>query len=500
MQSYNDILNVNIINHTIKTLGYLQMYNFYSAYSFVNKTLYLFSGFSSFGLSVLAESADTFYQINLNESLPNNYCGAGMEFNSMANACQFCKPGTYSNETDLSCHSCPKGTYNNMSGTSDKFQCLPCPLGTYSSSSGASYCNNCTDHHMCFIGSSLNSKIKENDTDTEINEQPPIYDPTSSFDAIVILCICFSIILLIYVAFYFCNFRLRIFLRVYDIFKTNHIEIIQDDLNEETAQNVKEASASFGAFFTGFTIIIALFIASYYILVFIMSNVQEDQLLVPLPSLLSQEKFDDLIFTVKIRSNSYRGECPKTRPNIAMPVKSSFEIIKFEHDSNNSFCQFSMDVRSKKVVSNGEFILINLTDINSYASEYTVILEADSSIPGKKSIIGRHIEADAGKVLRGNMPSIFVFSLIPSYYKEVSVATTTIKKGYHVFSEIDPVPGSQYLINRLSTTHSMKILLRFEIQASGITTYRYVTQGIVSFFGQLVGAITGTLGAFGVIM
>ena len=352
-----------------------------------------------------------------------------------------------------------------------------------------------------YIGSDREGPLKDLVTDYTKNQQPALYEPNYSSDNIIWLSISFSVIVIIYIIIYWNSLKLRTLLSVYDVFKHAHIEFKVDELDNDDQEKIKNVSSSFGAFFTGFTVIFIIFLISYYLMLFIENNIEETQSLVPVASLLHQETFKNIKFTLTFVSYSYRGLCLKENVMASCNTNNT-EVINKEasFDEKTSKCELLLKLNSKTVINNGELITINFQDFNSYASEFSIILNADSSIPGKKSIVGQHIIADPGKVFRGYTPTVFLFSLIPSYYKSTSLFTSIVKKGYHAFATTDPIIGSQYDIENIPMSRDLNIQIMFELESSGITTYRYETQDILPFIGNLAGSISGIFGGIGIMI
>ena len=256
-----------------------------------------------------------------------------------------------------------------------------------------------------------------------------------------------------------------------------------------------------GGFFTGLAFIIISFYIFVYILILAIDNITEIQTSTPTVALLNSLEFKDNYLNLTVYLPTYRGDCIN---DILSADSSSITIqsIKSTYSKIGEIdvCTYSMRLFKAKMFETGDSILFSLNNINSYASDIIIYLAADSAISGEKSIIKQVVNADTGFVLRGNDPSVFIFSIMPAFYKSSGYISSEKSTGFRISSLSVPLVGSQFLPRQIYLNSKLCFKVLLSISETGISVYQQTKNDITTLFGVGIGTITGIITVIGYIM
>lgn len=499
----------DIWNISIQDSGYIQsqldtfeFVSYTSASTFFNNTLYLFSGFSTLGISLDSYASDIFQTIYFgNFFKETKFCGRGMYYNN--SACNICPPGYYCTDDALTIIPCPPGTYNNIIGSTELSQCIPCPLGYYASNNASTECIKCSEEYYCFIGSTHQWPFLNYSDSLPKDIQPGLYESNDYDTYILVFTLFFSSIMVIFFIIYFSSPWVRRFLSSYDLFKSSHIDLDRyENSSEEVKEKFKIIKKYAGSFFTGIGAIILDYIITYYVTDYIFNNIQGQISLVPIASLLKQETFYNITIYLNLYFNSYRGNCSSNTLNVT-PNKDSHIIITNSqsfYKNQGMDCNFKLEILLTDVISNGDYIDLKFTDFFSYSSEIYLYMQANSSIPNTYSACIQTLYSDDNKFFRGSNPSIFYFNMIPSIYYHQNLLNGFTNKGYYIYEAQNPETGSQYSSENLPLSKDLNIQIQFLLEVSGVVTIVSPSSQILPFLGTLAGSIGGIYGVIGLSM
>ena len=479
------------------------------------------------------------------------FCGSGFVYNESLNRCSQCPLGSYSGIGDSDCKPCDEGFFSNFEAASDITQCFPCPLGSFSSTNGSSKCIDCESDQYCPIGSKTNSTF----TVFNENSYPKIYQPLSN-DSFKSICYFYFIALLVlYQILWIFSRRFRLVLICYDFFKQVHyrprskdeenfdiIKVIDDQKNirkrlnkvyrvngvedvkeveelkklnggnEVNEVNVPEPNRDqkcnssmemdnlkyAGGFCTGLTIVAFLYLIPYSIGLFFIGNIYETQGVEPASSLLQQKQslFINHNILVHVRFNSYAGNC-----SIDPSIDSSLSFFEVPLYKNLGNCSFIYIFQKPDIFATGDNILFKFDHKNSFTSDITIYLEVDSEFSNQKSGLVQSLNSTSSYVFRGNIPTVFYYTLTPAYFKETSLFNSIEEGiGFRLSQNTFPEPGSQYRINQIYFNPGLSVKIELTVADSAVISYLVpildITTFIVSFFAQL----NGTFGFLGFVM
>ncbi|OMJ72555.1 hypothetical protein SteCoe_28970 [Stentor coeruleus] len=502
--SFTDIWAMNITNNATYMIGTLPEGAFATAASYINATLFIFSGLTSNGISVDSPSSDYFskFWFGKNTAISNNInCGAGM-YNNQGN-CVFCPAGTYSSPTSQGeCMICPNGTSNILTGATSITQCIPCSYGYYSIDS-SKICKPCQKDSICFIGTGTNpitSSYQDYLYDlTQENSQPDEYSPKNIYNKKLILIIVFSTIAFLFIIIFIFSLKARIFFSYYDIYKNLHFEQHSTEEGFEIPKEILNRPSKLGGFCSTITIIALLFIGINTLLSYILTNMTEDISVIPIGSLIQEYDFENIDFELEIVTSSYRGQCEKQY--VLYNQSENLEISSIQVKNDDVFCKIICSFTAQELISNGESITFSFNEILSYASDAYAKLSTKSSIGSEKSIAVQNITSTTGTVFRGSSPIVFSFALLPSYYESRNVLDEENSKvGYRISESLIPIKGTETGISNIPITNGFSIKILFVRNDIGVTTYRYPSVELVDFIIKFLNDFPGTIVLIGFLM
>ena len=502
---FNDIWLIDRESRTPYLIGQMKESLYYSASAFFNNTLFIFSGFSTNGLSVNFPSSDYTIEIemrNLSTYIPglDLRCGLGMEV--VNGICAFCQIGYYNPDPDSSiCLPCPKGTFSENRGADSIYQCIPCPAGTFSIHPG-SECKECPEDRKCYIGTSDNSlsesQVHDIEHFSEHKDQPELYEPPHilEFRAILWLTV-FGIIILFGIAFAF-SYKLRTFISYYDIYKNSHRERVCDPDGNLIEKKLTTGPSKLGGFLSVVAglILIALSLESIYN--YVKTNEQEKIVMVPIDTLIDKEDFDSQTLRATLLMSSYRGEC-------------SFKYLTFTHsehikiedrsiEKSHPYCKIYYKMKLKDIIETGDYIKFYFNDPEAYTSDISIRLKTFSSIPGQDSIVGQHLNADSEKVFRGIRDSQFYFSFLPAYYREANSFHEFSKLGYVLSISNSSTKGTQVHSREIGIYSGLGIKINLMRVEFGITTFKYEKKELMEYMLKFMSDFPGTLVMLGFLL
>ena len=298
---FNDIWIINKKSLAVYELNSMLYSAYSSAFSFFNNTLYIFSGYSTNGLSVNFPSSDFTVEIelvNISHIIPGLTLSCGMGMRTVGNNCDFCLPGTFNPSSYSStCQNCMAGYYSPEIGGTSVYQCIPCPEGYYSVEQ-SSKCTPCPDSKTCFIGATKENWLSENEVDhvhhwRHHKDQPELYEPPNILEFKGILWLTVFGIIFLFSLVFAVDWKVRIFVSYYDIYKNNHIEMVCTPEGELIKKSMTIEPSKVGGYFTFVTVLILFAISIDSIYKYAKTNIQEEIVLVPIDSLIDKEDFDD---------------------------------------------------------------------------------------------------------------------------------------------------------------------------------------------------------------
>ena len=496
---FNDIWIINKNTTEAYELDPMLDSAYLSAFSFFNNTLYIFSGYNTNGLSVNFPSSDFTVEIELvdiSHIIPGLTLSCGIGMRLVDGLCEFCLAGTFNSDSSGSvCRNCMAGYYSPEVGATSVYQCVPCPEGFYSTEE-SNDCNPCPKEKTCLIGATKENWLSESEVDhvhhwRHHKDQPELYEPPNvhMFKSILWLTI-FGIIFLFTIIFAL-DWRVRIFMSYYDIYKNNHIEMVSTSDGELIKKPLTIVPSKVGGYFTFVTVLILLAICIDSVYEYAKTNIQEEILLVPIDSLIDKEDFDDNSLKVYLMFSSYRGKCDFSSIHL---THSSHVKVESKHiESTNPLCEIYYHMKTTHIVETGDYIRFYLNDTLSYTSDINIRLKTHSSIPGTNSIVSQHLEASKEKVFRGSDDSQFYFSFLPSYFKEIDTFDEFSRLGYVLSISNQPEKGSEVDPREIGTSSGLGIkinLMRIEV---GITTYKSPQVELMDYMLKFMVDLPGTI-------
>ena len=484
-------------------VGNLSYPAYASGATFINNTLYVYSGFLSDGITINGPSSDAFQKLDLLDYNPRAGPICGQGFFDNGEYCDFCEMGTYKdNNSPGGCNFCPNGTSNTVLGATNIIQCILCPFGKYSTNPSIP-CQNCTLGDVCFVGTGNNS-ISSYDQEQVLlfffsDSQPPVYEPPDTSDKKAILYIAIGSLMLLFVIIYFLSRNLRIILSYYDIFKNFHFQIYSSSENTENSSQSIIPTSKFGGFCTVVTIILLIAITCSILIDYCYTNVIENITSVPVNSLSDEHNFGDIEFTLDLMFQSYRGDCTTEFAEISV----SYDIYDYSTFANEegSLCTFTTVFKSESILTSGDFISYYFSQASSLTSDINVRIGVDSSIPGYRSIVTDNITSPLDKVFRGAASTTFSFSLLASYYEEHSaIGTVTSGSGYQISENSEVSPGSLSNIGLIPISQGLSITVELSLSDIGISTFKYPQIDLFTLIIVIFSNYPGTIGLIGFLM
>ena len=462
------------------------------AYTYVGDQLFVYGGGGVYGSILLSYQASSeFFKFSLRESCTdcNILCSPGTYFSAL-DTCTPCKKGTYNDQYGASeCEKCPEGTENNVLGASSERQCYPCQEGFYTSSKGTAQCLKCLESYSCPVGSK--SVYSSNITDSISSDQPAILKRNtaeadrigSSIRTAVIIFGIFILLILLFTE------KTRAIIKSIDTYNALH--------NYQLDVPMYRRKTFFGSVFTMIFIIIALVLVIQTLILYFMDNLSESKRLIPIVILEDTVDNFQADFDVKVTFYNYGGECSNDDEECVSDFEVTLNMISRESYSlsckkSGNNCVFTLKCYTCEVNVESS-ILFALREPFSYSTAVGVKFTSDSSIPNEQSIISAVKAADSGSLFRGPDPTIFYFSLIPSFFEDDDGKKT----GYHVTTQATPDAGSMIIPEQFSYTSYQYVLLSVSRDLNALYTLRLITYSLFLLIMALIGSVIGIMNVIG---
>ena len=438
-----------------------------------------------------------FYSMNLNELFDGAIfpCSPGTE--SDGSDCVPCGVGTYSDSfSNETCTPCNLGTYNNKLGANSRRQCIPCPYGTFSNNSGTDLCNQCNWIDFCPIGSKIPQSKSNVSTLSSI--QPPNYNSLQNANLISDI-----------QAYVTAAMLLGAFVLIFSCFsKVKHFDIYAQYHNHQYYTPMILQNTTFGGAFTLIFFAYALILITSGLFTYLLQNINEIKTLQPLVILETRVKIFYASIEVQISLMQYLDTCGDNGQCSSL-IFVNMSGIQTESINTTSSLNCYMAKNSSCIITYScvscyllpdAFMQVTLHEDLSIASGIFVSVTSTSSIPESDSYIQAGIIADNDKVFAGGIPTIFSFSMIPSYFESDSSAYISSSTGYHVTQETSPLAGSQNTIDNLESVSELIVEVDLTLSTIGLYTTRLVVQKLFVLVSALLGSISGALGAVRFLM
>lgn len=494
---FDDIWAIRISDFSAYNLGNLFAVTYLASGGFFNSTLFVFSGFSNNGFSMSSPSSEFFSILDLKKNsvfnLLNFKCGLGQQENDKGE-CELCSPGTYNpNYNSSACLLCPAGTYNHKLGATNFFQCIPCSFGYYSNQ-GSSSCIKCHNSSVCFSGSDSSNVLDESSQKKlkdfgDYKEQPKMIEPEdiSNITAIIFY-VCLGIIIVFSLVFCL-DYRIRIFLSYYDLFKNLHFEFHSTSQGSYVERETHLTPSKLGGYMTIVTIIILGYLVCNSIITYVLTNETEEVILVPINSLLDDSNFSSEPFKVTLMFASYRGDCSFDYLNLT--TSSNLDIYYRKCEYSKPFCYFYIKGKLLKVVDT-DYILFQFNDTQAYTSDISLRVETESSVPSKNSVVSKQLIIKE-EVFRGTDPSIFDINFLPAYFHESGTFMGISHHGYILSSSTVSSKGSTVTPDEVAISNGLNILAYFKRIEIGYSYYKYPEVTIIDFLFAIINQFPGTI-------
>ncbi|OMJ65016.1 hypothetical protein SteCoe_39808 [Stentor coeruleus] len=141
------------------------------------------------------------------------------------------------------------------------------------------------------------------------------------------------------------------------------------------------------------------------------------------------------------------------------------------------------------------YLEARFSELHACAKTIEVNVTADSSIPESRSSSFNKITASKNQIFIGQNFTEFYFIAIPSL---LSNDFETINTGYHIISEISPIPGSQYTVENFATNLNIRVYINR--QNNVLYTFRSKKYIGIFFVCIILGALAGVFAIAGSIM
>jgi hypothetical protein len=502
---FNDLWVIDRISFKAYELADIIEPVYSTAFTFINNSLLMFSGFGTNGLASFSPSIDLATSIGLT-SIENKVpglvlgCGEGMEL--VDGKCQFCQFGYYNPSSERpNCIKCPPGTYNQGIGSTSVYQCIPCPYSTYSLGAAVN-CLPCPKDRTCYIGTSTASLTESNAQKVHDfrhhKEQPKLYEPPNVFEFRGYLWLTTLCIFAVFTIVFILDYRVRIFLSYNDIFKNMHIEMMADEHGNSIQRSKVIEPNMQGGYFSVVTVLLLLAISVDAIYTYVKTNERETIVLVPIDTLIDKEDFDDNSIRATLMFSSYRGECSFNYLNFTHSDKLKIESKSVDH--SEPFCTYNYHLKATDIIETNDFIQFYFNDSEAYTSDINIRLKTDSSIPDKDSIVTQYLTANEGEVFRGISYSQFTFSFLPSFYKESELFHEVTHKGYVLSVPQAPLRGSQTEPRELGILSGLGIKVNFNQIEIGISTFKGPEKEPTDFIFEYAADFPATIVMFGFML
>lgn len=500
-EAHYDIIKVEPDKQKSTIVGKINKYTYQSAYTRDKSKLYFYGGGAwSDDLIRYNVPTNNFYSLDFFDFCTDDchlVCAPGSYYSE--GSCLSCPEGTFNSfYGKQECEPCPRGTYNSKQAASSQRQCFPCNQGEFSNTEGNFRCKECEAGYFCPIGSI--NPIVYKDTELITSTQPksfrrPIGEASNiTFETQIIGSFTAFFVLLVLL----CTKRLKKYIVMIDLYDNLHN--YEDEVPLVTRKNL------FGGVFTFFFFIAAFNLIVKSIVMLQMDNIQELKNLIPLVVL--NEISPSLTGNVELIINfgNYGGDCINKNSENKEDCDASifYFITEVQYSNANFYCQLKglncyvyLNLDDCEIDSTTE-ITLKLQEKFAYTSSIAVNLTTDSSIPNQKSSASMVAYPAQNTVFRGKDPTVFRFSLTPSYY--TSDTDSNHFSGYHVSVLALPSGGTSYSSSNLGFTADLIVRISLERSINGLKIESKYIYTIYLIALTLIGSIPGVQQLIGGLM
>ncbi|KAL0211747.1 hypothetical protein RCL1_005373 [Eukaryota sp. TZLM3-RCL] len=401
-------------------------------------------------------------------------CFVGAQLND--DVCTSCSSGYYGQVDSSSslCNPCPAGFYHEQSNLIGKESCLPCPFGSYQDEQGQGACKPCPEGKYCPLGSiaPLDS-IEFNPNGISI--QPDLIDNNKQnlkfWSSLVFIVSGVVLVAVIVLSFILSSSNLFKSLDFYS--KVSNLE-----------------PSSLGGSFSLTALVVSLGVCSL-LTVFLV--------------------FDNTLTTVSQKPSFLIEDLPKFSGSIASVIHDftgDCSNLQFEVQINDATCQSTVDLiepmgnhcrvnieLNNCILSSSSFITIISKEINSHT--HLIETTVSSTSPNGASSFKQVVSANDGFLLKGNVPTVFDFSVVPSIVDGSKVSSTghltnfnqfdlgdyQCQNGYSYTSGLSfgvklSLSSSVYLIDVISRVHVLFYVVLYLATCTALYVVSRVLYGI----------------------
>ncbi|OMJ86525.1 hypothetical protein SteCoe_11941 [Stentor coeruleus] len=501
----------NFIDFTFPENEYLSNIDDYpsaSAYIFYNTSVYYHGGnyYTTQVTPFLDLPRPKFAKIDLFELCQDIGCtmACAKGFYYKSNSCHLCPPGTYNDLINSTkCWSCDPGYYNPSQGASSQKQCYPCPEGSFNSEFNGKLCKICPQGYSCPTGSREPIIIGSFSIKNAVI-QPVMYKGNYPSQIIFIVQIGGGLITAIVLIFTISFHKLRRLIPVLDMYSNLHFT--------EDGSFLQIRKNFIGGFFTIIFVGICSIAVISVMSIFFLDNVVESKSLIPLVILEEEVPKFYTNFEMEINLKNYGDYCEKQMMSLEISNEVTcsnnvlFYTVNVKRSQNSISCRMEgttckINYKCKNCEINAEsYVKIDLQQRQSYATEISINVTSDSSIPESRSSVLSILNPDKGYIFIGPVPNEFYFSMTPSLFRSSVYSFPSLLTGYHVDTGALPQIGSQNLIENMALSTGVSIKIVLQKVASGLYTERSAKQSGILLASSLFGTVTGLMSFVGGIM
>ncbi|OMJ87148.1 hypothetical protein SteCoe_11147 [Stentor coeruleus] len=497
-KAYSDILEIDMSNNNLTHIGNMPIEVYLAPSAYVGSRLYMYGGGSAYDETIrfLVPNSNFMY-INLFSVCSDNcdiICSPGT-YKLNSTYCALCEPGSYSLDYGSEkCSLCPPGTYNNIYGSNSDRQCYPCSVGYFNDKYGQVHCRKCFESYVCPVGTMRPSESSLKDSITSV--QPRLYSrPTAEANAIALnVQMAVMAVGILIVIIVLCTKKTREMIKSLDIYTLLH--------NYEFDQPLYKRKTFFGSIFTLIFLVLAGVIVSQSLVIYFKDNIYETKSLIPLVVLEKDVSKFLTDFNVTVTLSNYGGECitkDVCNENIGFSTsRISYEATNFNCYKDDFDCSLFYQCNQCEIKSDSS-IIFSLKELYSYTTAISVNFTSGSSIPGQISSMKIVKVAKNTELFRGNNPTMFYFTVTPSYYVS-SISNIEKYTGYHIASELSPVSGSSFTPDDMGFTSNLYIQLSLSRDLNSLYTNRLPAQTKLALIMALLGSVPGILNLVGSVM
>ena len=473
-----------------KTCTYLLGFNIYQAsVAYFQTSLYLFGGSADLGNMIASQTfTSNLMKIDVSQFLLNtNICSKGTYY--WNSSCNMCEEGSYANTSGLgACYACPLGTYSKQAASTSLQGCYDCPVNSWNNSTGSFMCMDCPINKYCPYGSINPALAFVGNSYNSIQPQGFVQDLSNYNFALLLSTYLISILAFSGIILMVVSKRLRENLFHADMYTTkhNHKLMVPMYIKKTTLGGLCTL-----VFMMGALVFITLTMLKYY-----MVNTIETRTLVPLITVVDPTVQSSINFVLSF--NYYGGSCGNEgtcSDAIYITYLNIQGVITSGCLQEQSACVINIACLECAVQTGAEIDVTFLED-NSFCSEISVNITADSSIPGEISSIQGVISSGLGMLFTGTEATVFAFTLIPTLFEGAG----NDSKGYHISMSNSPSPGTlkEFVDFRFSSRLGLQLSLG--ISDTCLIISRGSSTSLLELFSALIGTVFGIMSSVGGIL